>query len=158
MDARAGATAQAGAHEATGTIVAIDGEFAIVRMDEGGCGRCHEPGGCGGSANIGRMFCGTTRDYRALNPGRVPVGASVRISIADGAVRRSATVAYGIPLLALFAGALAGASFAGDPGSMLGAGGGLLVGWWLLRRDRRSAERDPALLPVVSAVLRTTGT
>ena len=34
--------------DVTGTIVELDGDYAIIRMDETGCGRCHEEGGCGG--------------------------------------------------------------------------------------------------------------
>lgn len=140
-------------HEVTGTIVALDGEFAVVRLPAGGgCGRCHEPGGCGG-ANIGRMLCSSeARDFRALNPEGIDVGASVRLLIADGAVRRSATLAYGFPLAALFVGALAGGALAGEPGSIVGALAGLVAGWFLLRRDRRVAAADPGMQPVVRRV------
>ncbi|MBK1678873.1 SoxR reducing system RseC family protein [Rhodocyclus tenuis] len=138
-------------HEASGTIVALDGDFAIVRLDaSGGCGRCHEPGGCGGGANIGRMLCSSeSRDFRALNPECVPVGASIRLAIADGAVRRSAVLAYGIPLVALFAGALAGGALAGEAGSIGGALAGIVAGWFVLRRDRKVSAADPAMQPVI---------
>lgn len=138
-------------HETSGVVVALDGDFAIVRLEaSSGCGRCHEPGGCGGGANIGRMLCSTeSRDFRALNPECVPVGASVRLTIADGAVRRSAVLAYGIPLLALFAGALAGNALAGEAGSIAGALAGIVVGWLVLRRDRRVSAIDPDMQPVI---------
>ena len=39
-------------NETKGTITALDGDYALVRIADAGCGRCHEPGGCGG-VNIG---------------------------------------------------------------------------------------------------------
>jgi sigma-E factor negative regulatory protein RseC len=128
--------------DAQGTISAVDGEYAIVRMDETGCGRCHEDGGCGGN-NLGKMFCSTPRTFRVLNPGKAAVGLRVRVAIADGAVRRSAAYAYGVPLLALFAGAIGGAALAGEPGAICGAVGGLLAAWFGLRRAqlRRTPEQ-----------------
>jgi sigma-E factor negative regulatory protein RseC len=106
--------------DARGTIVAVDGEFAIVSMEKTGCGRCHERGGCGGN-NIGQMFCGAPRTFRVLNSGHSAVGDQVDIAIADGAVRRSAALAYGFPLLALFVGALGGSELAGETGAIIGA-------------------------------------
>lgn len=127
--------------DAKGTISAVDGEYAMVRMDETGCGRCHEQGGCGGN-NIGQMFCSTPRTFRVLNPGGAAVGDSVRVTIADGAVRRSALYAYGYPLLALFAGAIGGAALAGEPGAIVGAFGSLLGAWFLLRRAQLRSKPD----------------
>ena len=102
--------------DAPGTITALDGEYVIVRMEETGCGRCHEDGGCGGN-NLGKMFCSTPRTFRVLNPGAAGVGERVNVVIADGAIRRSALLAYGLPLVALFAGALAGLVLGGDGGA-----------------------------------------
>jgi len=134
--------------DAQGTISALDGEYAIVRMDEAGCGRCHEDGGCGGN-NLGKMLCSTPRTFRVLNPGKAAVGDSVRVAIADGAVRRSATYAYGLPLLALFAGALGGAALAGDLGSIFGGIGGLLAAWFGLRRVQQRGTTDARFQPYI---------
>ena len=46
-----------------GVVRAVHGRQAEVAVDEGGCGRCHETGGCGGH-NLGRMFAGLARTYR----------------------------------------------------------------------------------------------
>ncbi|MRD72852.1 Fis family transcriptional regulator [Rhodocyclus tenuis] len=135
--------------DASGTVTALDGDFALVQMDEGGCGRCHEPGGCGGGPNIGRMFCSAPRNFRALNPQRLSVGARVRVTIADGAVRRSALVAYAIPLLLFLAGAIGGAFLAGELASFAGAVFGLLAGWMLLRRNQRRGVLDAGMQPVI---------
>lgn len=127
--------------DAQGTIAGVDGDYAIVHMDETGCGRCHEQGGCGGN-NLGQMFCSTPRTFRVLNPGKASVGDRVRVAIADGAVRRSAVYAYGFPLLALFIGALGGAAFAGEPGAIFGAFGCLFAAWFLLRRAQLRSKPD----------------
>ena len=41
--------------EAKGIVVSVEGAQAEVRLDETGCGRCHEEGGCGGH-NLGAML------------------------------------------------------------------------------------------------------
>lgn len=127
--------------DAQGTITAVDGDYAIVRMDETGCGRCHEQGGCGGN-NLGQMFCSTPRTFRVSNPGKAAVGDSVRVAIADGVVRRSAVYAYGFPLLALFVGAIGGSVLAGEAGAIVGAFGSLLGAWFFLRRAQLKNKPD----------------
>jgi sigma-E factor negative regulatory protein RseC len=127
--------------DAQGIVTALDGDYAIVQMDETGCGRCHEQGGCGGN-NIGKIFCSTPRTFRVLNPGKSPMGARVRVMIADGAVRRSALYAYGFPLLAIFAGAIGGSALAGEPGAIAGAVGNLLGAWFLLKRSQSRNKPD----------------
>lgn len=99
--------------DAPGIVTALDGDFAIVRMEESGCGRCHETGGCGGN-NIGRLFCSAPRSFRVLNPGKSSPGDRVVVAIDEGALRRSALMCYGLPLLALFIGAFCGSALAGE--------------------------------------------
>ena len=118
--------------DAQGTITAVNGDTAEVLMDETGCGRCHEEGGCGGH-NIGKMLCASPRTFQVLNPGNSVVGDRVTVVIAEGAVRRSALLAYVVPLLALFVGALGGSALAGELGAIVGAVSGLLGAWLVLR-------------------------
>lgn len=127
-----------------GKISALDGDYAIVQVEESGCGRCHETGGCGGN-NVGRLFCNAPRSFRVLNPGKSAIGDSVKIAIDEGAVRRSAALAYGLPLLLLFIGALGGSVLAGETGAILGSISGLFLSWLVMRlalvrvaRDQRS--------------------
>lgn len=134
--------------DAQGSVTAVDGEYAIVRMDESGCGRCHEEGGCGGN-NIGKMFCSTPRTFRVLNPGNAVVGDHVHVTIADGVVRRSAARAYGLPLLALFVGAIGGNAVAGEPGAIIGAFSCLLAAWFLLRRAQLRGAQDHNFQPSI---------
>ena len=134
--------------DAPGIIIELDGEYAMVRMDETGCGRCHEPGGCGGN-NIGKMFCSAPRVFRVLNPDQTAVGARVTIAIAEGAVRRSAVLAYGLPLLALFLGAFCGSALAGESGAIIGAACGLLVAWMGLRFAHRLRSPSQQIQPYI---------
>lgn len=103
-----------------GIVRALDGQQADVEVEQGGCGRCHEKGGCGGQS-LTRMFASGPRRYRVDNQFGAAVGEQVTIAIANGTVRRAANLAYGVPLLAGIAGALVGTGLFGDPGGMLGA-------------------------------------
>ncbi len=134
--------------DASGTITALDGNYAIIRMDEAGCGRCHEPGGCGGNP-LSQVFCNVPRTFRVLNPGNSAVGSRVTVVIAEGSVRRSATLAYGLPLLALFLGAVGGSALAGETGAIIGSLGGLLCAWLALRYAQRSGALDQRSQPYI---------
>lgn len=134
--------------DAQGTITALDGGYAIVRMDETGCGRCHEEGGCGGN-NLGQMFCSAPRTFRVLNPGNSTIGDRVTIVIASGTVRRSAVLAYGLPLLVLFAGALGGSVLADEVGAIVGAISGLLLTWATLYYVQRHSALDEHSQPYI---------
>lgn len=118
--------------ETKGTITALDGAHALVRVDDSGCGRCHEPGGCGG-VNIGKMLCSAPQVFRVLNQGNSEVGQRVIIAVPDGVVRRGAFLAYGLPLLTLLIGAFVGSGVAGDPGAMIGAVAGLVIAFGAVR-------------------------
>lgn len=113
-------------------VRALEADLAEVEIEQG-CGRCHEEGGCGGQ-NLTQMFAAGPRRYRLRNTVGAAVGDRVAIAIAPGGVRRSANVAYGVPLAALFVGALGGGQLAGDGGAMLGAGIGLLLAFIFLAR------------------------
>lgn len=134
--------------EAWGTIIAVDGDHATIRMDEAGCGRCGEPGGCGGNIH-GKLFCSTPRTFRVPNPDHCAVGQRVRVGVFAGSLRRSAVHAYALPLLMLLVGALTGSACAGEAGAIAGAIAGLFVGWLGLRRVQRQSLRDPHLQPTI---------
>src|SRR6185295_16524789 len=88
-----------------GVVRALDGREAIVEVEQqGGCGRCHEEGGCGGQ-QLTQMFCSGPKSYRVDNTAGAVVGEAVEVAIAAGALRRSASLAYGLPLLGVVAGA-----------------------------------------------------
>ena len=129
--------------EVKGTVVALDGDRAFVHITGEGCGRCHEPGGCGGS-NLAQAFCSSPKNYRVLNPRGAKVGEEVVVVIHDRTLFRSALVGYGLPLLGLFLGAAIGLTFAGEIGSMIGAVSGLAVAWSV---QRTRLVRDILLEP-----------
>ena len=135
-------------NEAWGTVVARDGEQATIRMDETGCGRCREAGGCGG-IQAGRLFCHAARTFTVANPEQRRVGERVQIVLAEGSLGRSALQAYVQPLLALLAGALCGSAIADEAGAIGGATVGLLVGWLLLRRAQSRWRDDRGLQPSI---------
>ncbi len=127
--------------EARGKIAAIDGDYALVSISDTGCGRCHEAGGCGGN-NLTQMLCTSPKTYRVLNPRQARVGDSVVVVVAEKSVFRGAVAAYGLPLLALLAGALIGLALAGEAGAIIGAVGGLFFSWCFLRMSGKWRNGD----------------
>lgn len=123
-------------------VAAIEGEWAIVTVKRSaGCGRCQEPGGCGGSLNPDLLDQGTSscggRQYRVLNDIGARLGDTVALSVPEGLVLRAAMASYGVSvLLAILGAALATALDAGEGGAILGAVTGLLVGYGFLRSGR----------------------
>jgi len=134
--------------DASGTITALDGDYAIVVMDESGCGHCHEPGGCGGSTLVNAL-CSEPRTFRVLNPGKAALGSRITVTIAEGSVRRGALLAYGFPLLGLFLGASGGSALAGEAGAIIGSLCGLLCAWLGLRYAQRRRALDPRAQPSI---------
>ena len=105
-------------------IRTLDGRFANVEVEQGGCGRCHEEGGCGGQ-QLTQMFCSSPKTYRVDNVIGAEVGDRVTIAVAAGSVSRTANFAYILPLTVTIAGAALGALFGGDLSAIIGAGIGL---------------------------------
>lgn len=137
-------------NETKGTITALDGDYALVRIADTGCGRCHEPGGCGG-VNVGKMLCSEPPVFRVLNPRQGDVGQAVNIVIPDGAVRKGAFLAYGLPFLMLFFGAFVGAGVADDPGAIFGALGGLVVAFPVVRLVQSGNAARTEFQPYIDA-------
>lgn len=103
-----------------GVVRALDGADALVEVEQGGCGRCHEEGGCGGQ-QLTQMFCSSPKTYRVENVIDAAVGDRLVIGITSASVRKTASLAYGTPLVSTIAGAALGSSFGGDGGAILGA-------------------------------------
>ena len=70
--------------EVPGEVVAVEQGRALVRTRSGGggCGRCHESGGCGG-ARIGSMFRPEQADFWLDNPIQADVGDQVLVCLAE---------------------------------------------------------------------------
>lgn len=116
--------------EVEGVVKSVEGRMAQVEVArKTGCGRCHEPGGCGGGE---QQVC--RRVYRLPNEVGAKAGDEVWVSIAEGSVLKAALAAYGVPGFSLFLGAvLAMAIFGGDLATFGGALLGLMFGYALLR-------------------------
>lgn len=122
-------------------VRAVNGDQAVVEVEHGGCGRCHEKGGCGGQ-HLTQMFCSSPRTYNVDNPAGASVGERVTVAIAADSVRRTANLAYGVPLVATLAGAALGTSVGGDLGAMFGAGIGLVLSGFYVRFRSRNPSRN----------------
>ena len=77
------------------------------------------------------------------------IGDHVTVAIAAGSVRRTANLAYGIPLAAIISGALLGTQFGGDAGAMLGAGTGLLLAFFYIRYRSQASSGNPGGRPYI---------
>ncbi|HEX5394312.1 MAG TPA: SoxR reducing system RseC family protein [Rhodocyclaceae bacterium] len=116
--------------EVEGVVKSVDGRMAQVEVARSsGCGRCHEPGGCGGGE---QQVC--HRVYRLTNNVGAKAGDEVWVSVAEGSVLKAALLAYGVPGVFMFIGAVvAMALFGGDLATFGGALLGLMFGYALLR-------------------------
>ncbi|MBL8427812.1 MAG: SoxR reducing system RseC family protein [Dechloromonas sp.] len=115
-----------------GIVRSLDGTNALVEVEQGGCGRCHEEGGCGGQ-QLTQMFCSGLKTYQADNAIGAVVGDRVVVATPPGSVRRTANLAYGIPLLGTIGGAMVGMQLAGDIGGIAGALAGLMGAFGYIR-------------------------
>jgi sigma-E factor negative regulatory protein RseC len=128
-----------------GVVRELDGEIALVEVSQAGCGRCNEPGGCGG-LHPGKILCSSKpRFFRASNPLGAQPGEAVEIAVNEGAIGAAATHAYVWPLLLLLLGGgltdLAVGRLFGEWAAMVGALGGLAAGWILLAKRRNSGKQ-----------------
>jgi sigma-E factor negative regulatory protein RseC len=133
-------------------VARIEGDHAYVEVGGGGCGRCHETGGCQ-SGILGQLFSSKPRQFRIANRiGAVP-GDHVVVRVADGATLRAALLTYILPVLFLLLGAVAGTHM-GETGrsealTALGALTGLALGvlaGLTLRRARIGTVAEPVLV------------
>jgi sigma-E factor negative regulatory protein RseC len=135
-------------------VVRLEGKEAVVEaVQGGGCGACAGGKGCSSGA-MSKMLCVKPRQFLVRNDIGARVGEEVEVSVAEGALLRSALTLYALPMALLFAGALAGSAWAGasghDAGSAVGAVVGLLAGFALARivTSRRSSRAASA--PVIT--------
>lgn len=107
-------------------VRAVNGDQAVVEIEHGGCGRCHEKGGCGGQ-HLTQIFCSGPKTYCVESYVAVSVGDHVTVAIAAESVRRTANLVYGVPLIGTLIGAAVGTQIGGDFSAILGAGVGLVL-------------------------------
>lgn len=132
--------------EARAVVRRVEEGAVWVEIEQEGCGRCHEAGGCGGQ-KLTQAFCAGPRSFRIQHSGGLLVGDRVRIGLPVREIRRGANLAYVTPLVLMLAGAVLGMVVAADPGAIVGGALGLALGWWNLRRFGKPALADPASRP-----------
>lgn len=130
------------------TVRMLDGDEALVEVEQGGCGRCHEEGGCGGQ-QLTQMFCSGPKNYRVANPHGAHIGDQVTVAIAAGSVRKTANLAYGLPLTATIAGAAIGTQINGDMGAMIGALIGVVGAIIFIRHQTKAKGGNFATRPYI---------
>ena len=134
--------------EVQALVRALDGDLALVEIQGGGCGRCHEEGGCGGH-HLTQSLCTTPKSYSVHNQAGAKVGDVVTVRISARSLFWSATLAYVFPILALLFGAFLGMRFGGDHAAMLGGGFGLALVWLLVRHAVRFRTGNPDFRPQI---------
>lgn len=126
--------------QVTGVVSELAGDCAIVEIAATtGCGRCHEPGGCGGGLLTGEYAC--KRRYRVPNPQGVQPGDQVVVSIPEGRVLSAALWIYGLPmLLGLIAAGGAAMLWQRDAFTIIASVLGFVLGFVLLKRGAPALE------------------
>ncbi|MBT0961392.1 SoxR reducing system RseC family protein [Denitromonas iodatirespirans] len=121
--------------EARGVVLRTADRRAWVRVDDQptGCGRCHEPGGCGG-AKIAHAFGKPDEVFHVDNPQHFAAGDRVRLQIDDGAALGAAAISYGLPTLAALVGAGVGTWWSGNAGAVIGLAAALALSVAAVRR------------------------
>jgi sigma-E factor negative regulatory protein RseC len=125
--------------EAIGHVTQVAEGRATVEIQSRGCGRCYEPGGCGGQSLTQLTAKPTT--FVVANTIDAHLGEQVSLRMAQSMVQKAAISAYVIPLLLCILGALIGQAASGDLMASMGALIGIIMGWWIIRfQSFRSGE------------------
>lgn len=121
-----------------------NGKAWVEARESGTCGSCGS-GGCS-TRRLADLFGRRERAFPVDNVLGTKAGDRVVIGIPPGALWKSAFRLYGLPLLALFAGGLAGQHLYGDIGGVAGAAGGLLLTALALRTRNAPYAWQPIML------------
>lgn len=122
-----------------GVVRRLEGAYAWVDVSVAqGCGRCSEPGGCGG-VNIAKPFGASVQVLKVANDAGAVVGEQVGVVIDDGLPLKAAFRAYAVPVLGVIAGAALGTALAPAGNVDLIAGAGALLGGGLAVMLARSS-------------------
>ena len=131
-------------------VTEVDGGHAWVACRaQQDCARCAAGNGCGGGL-LGRWLGDRLQRIRVTHDGSVRVGECVVIGIDARVVLHAAGVVYGVPLVAMVAGALAGdAAFGSDAGAFAGLVAGLAAGFLWVRAFSRKMPVQRWFQPAV---------
>ena len=139
--------------EEQAVVVVLKDEMAMLEViRRKPCGLCGQTRGCGASM-WGKLLRHRPRIFKALNRIDAKVGDFVVVGVEEQALLRSALLVYGIPLLALLAGAIvASIAWGGsnrDSSTVVGAVVGLIVGLLWVRGHTAGQGLNPRYQPVI---------
>jgi sigma-E factor negative regulatory protein RseC len=133
-------------------VEAVEGDEAVVVVArQSACGACSAKSGCG-TALVGSIFPSRQLVLRMPNSQHAMPGERIVVGLPEGSLQLAALLLYGLPLLALLAGALTGQAIAEssvwptEPAAIVGGLFGLLVG---LTATRRLGAMTSGIRPVM---------
>ncbi len=140
-------------------VVSASGDAAMLEIvRKKPCGLCGKSRGCGISL-WGKLF-NHKSEFRATNNIGAKVGDSVIVGLEEQALLKGSMTIYGIPLLALFLGALLGMAFLPQDASaiqkdiyaVIGAATGLVLSLLWLKGHSAGRAYSPGHQPVILRV------
>lgn len=129
-------------------VTAVQGDQAQVSIvSQSACGGCAAKSGCGTSV-IASLFPQRQQQLRVTNSHHAKPGDRVLIGLPESGLQRASLLLYGVPLLGLLGGALAGQHWGGSElQSILGGLLGASIGLWFVRwRSARGAGLQPVMM------------
>ncbi len=129
-----------------GTVIELDPASKEVWVEipqrAPACGSCSSSGAC----HSGLSGTGETRRYKMLNQIDAKVGDRVSFGVAEGTLLRASWLSYLLPAILAIVFAAVGQSVSGEPAAIAGTVGGLVIGFWGLRRAERRAQQSGGML------------
>ncbi|WNZ55065.1 SoxR reducing system RseC family protein [Microbulbifer sp. MKSA007] len=135
-----------------GRVVAIEADAIWVETTQSSaCNGCSTKSSCG-TGLLGDLFSSSTRVKVALNGfsvDKIHLDDVAVIGITENALTSSALLVYLVPLMSLVLVALIGDSLFAEPGAVIGALIGLVLGALGVRWYSRSQSQNPTYTPVL---------
>ena len=136
---------------AYGLVEEVSGHFAYIRTQrESGCGGCQSESTCG-TSTLARLFSmGNQPLLKLPNDIKARPGDQVELALEGHSLINQAFMAYGLPLVGLFIGALLALWLwpnSGDISTIMGSFLGLFIAWWWVKRYHQPLQ--PKLVRVV---------
>jgi sigma-E factor negative regulatory protein RseC len=133
-------------------VAELDGDHAVVVIvRQSACGSCHAKSGCG-TALVGSLFPSRQLSLRLPNNRQAAKGDRIIVGLPEAAMQLAALLLYGLPLVALLAGAVAGQQLAessgwsAEPAAIIGGLTGLIAGLAAARRLGARTDMHPVML------------
>ncbi|TAN77021.1 MAG: Fis family transcriptional regulator [Magnetospirillum sp.] len=130
-------------------VVAVESGRAWLEPEQtASCGTCSSVGLCSIGKDAGAARKLAARRFELPGDLGLRVGERVVVGVRDDTLVKGAMTAYGVPLLAILAGGIAGQEMGGTDGmAALGALGGLIVGLLIARVLANSLSARGILTP-----------